>query len=98
MLATIKCEFQGCGYRSKSGFCLNRLTVISDQGVCKYLTKPGWQNPIEEEWKKNTYIPPREDWKEKEKENALLIEEKRGPTVEEFLAGAQEGKDGPPRD
>lgn len=42
MLQTIRCKFQGCGYCSKSGFCLNRLTVINDQGVCEYLTKPGW--------------------------------------------------------
>lgn len=53
----VRCAFQKCGYCSDNGFCLNRLVVISDQGVCTYLTKPGWDQQIEERFK-NTYFPP----------------------------------------
>ena len=84
MLQTIRCKFQGCGYCSKSGFCLNRLTVINDQGVCEYLTKPGWDQQIKEDWMKNTYVPPIE---EEEEEETLAIEEKKGPTVDDILSG-----------
>ena len=45
-MQTIICKVKNCGYCSVSGFCLNRLTVINEQGVCKYLTQPGWENPV----------------------------------------------------
>lgn len=60
----IICYVDKCGYHGKSGFCLNKLTVINDQGVCKYLTKPGWDQKVED-WMKNTYREPKE---EKERE------------------------------
>ena len=47
---------KNCGYCSNNGFCLNRLTVINQQGVCKYLTKPGWDQKIDPKWF-NTNIP-----------------------------------------
>ena len=95
---TVVCKFQGCGFRSKSGFCLNRLLMINNQGVCEYLTKPGWDQPVTEDYLKSTYRPPRKDWEE-QKEEILMIEEqeKKGPTVEELLSGYENGKDGPPR-
>ena len=70
----VRCKFQGCGYCSNSGFCLNRLIVINEQGVCSYLTKPGWDRAIEDEFK-NNYVAPIE---EKEEENA------RAPVKEDF--------------
>lgn len=49
----LKCEIQNCGYRGDNGFCLNRVVVINEQGVCKYLTKPGWDLPVEDRFKSN---------------------------------------------
>ena len=53
----VRCKFQNCGYCSNSGFCLNRLVVINEQGTCEYLTKPGWEQEIEDRFK-NNYKPP----------------------------------------
>lgn len=58
-MQTVICKVRNCGFCSQNGFCLNRLTVINDQGVCKYLTKPGWDQPVQN-WLKNTYTPPEE--------------------------------------
>ena len=55
-MQNVYCLVRNCGYCGKNGFCLNRLTVINDQGVCKYLTKPGWDQPIDEKWY-NIYTP-----------------------------------------
>lgn len=41
-MQNVICGIRNCGYCSASGFCLNRLVVINEQGVCKWLTKPGW--------------------------------------------------------
>lgn len=49
----VVCKIQNCGYCSDSGFCLNRLVVINEQGVCKRLTKPGWEQKVEEKFKNN---------------------------------------------
>ena len=54
ILQTVVCKVKNCGYYSQSGFCLNRLTVINPQGVCDYLTKPGWDKPVDYRFK-NTY-------------------------------------------
>ena len=56
-MQTVICKVQQCGYCSVNGFCLNRLTVINEQGLCKYLTYPGWEKPVED-WMKNTYVRP----------------------------------------
>lgn len=53
----IRCKLQNCGYCSNSGFCLNRLVVINEQGVCEYLTKPGWDQQIEDRFKSNYQSP-----------------------------------------
>jgi len=49
----VVCKVQNCGYCSDSGFCLNRLVVINEQGLCGYLTKPGWEQPVEDRFKNN---------------------------------------------
>lgn len=56
----VRCKFQGCGYCSNSGFCLNRLVVINGQGMCEYLTKPGWDQQVEDIFK-NNYVAPIEE-------------------------------------
>ena len=66
-MQTVYCLVRNCGYcgsngfclnrltviNEQDGFCLNRLTVINEQGVCKYLTKPGWENKVDEKWFNN---------------------------------------------
>lgn len=59
-MQTVICKVRNCGFCSQHGFCLNRLTVINEQGVCKYLTTPGWDQPVED-YLKNTYTPPEKD-------------------------------------
>lgn len=53
MFQEVICKISQCPYRSSSGFCLNRLVVINEQGVCQHLTKSSWQEPIEEKYKSN---------------------------------------------
>lgn len=60
MVQQIVCYVDKCGYHGKNGFCLNKLTVINDQGVCKYLTRSGWDQKVED-WMKNTYREPKEE-------------------------------------
>ncbi len=55
-MQTVICKVRNCGFCSQNGFCLNRLTVINEQGVCKYLTKPGWDNKVDEKWFNNKDI------------------------------------------
>ena len=79
-MQTVICNFKGCGFCSQSGFCLNRLLVINEQGVCKYLTKPGWER-VPEDFEKSTYVKP-----EEEQEKTELLEEKSAAArAEEFL-------------
>ena len=59
-MQNVICKVRNCGYCSASGFCLNRLVVINEQGVCQHLTKSDWQQPIEEKYKSN-YKPPEEE-------------------------------------
>lgn len=56
-MQVVRCNIQNCGFRSASGFCLNRVICINEQGICKYLTKPGWDR-VPQPWEKSTYIPP----------------------------------------
>lgn len=43
-----------CPYRSKSGFCRNRVLCITQNGLCNHIydsngqVKANWTNPIEE--------------------------------------------------
>ena len=59
-MQVVYCKVDNCGFRSQNGFCLNRLTVINEQGVCRYITKPGWDKAIDPKWF-NTYTPPQEN-------------------------------------
>ena len=52
-MQTVYCLVRNCGYCGSNGFCLNRLTVINEQGVCKYLTKAAWENKVDEKWFNN---------------------------------------------
>lgn len=52
----VVCKIQNCGFRSANGFCLNRLVCITDQGICKHLTKEGWNRQVEE-FEKSTWRP-----------------------------------------
>lgn len=42
----VRCTIQRCGYCSENGFCLNRIVVINERGMCDYLTIPGWEEPV----------------------------------------------------
>ena len=65
MFQQIVCKISQCPFCSQSGFCLNRLVVINEQGVCKHLTRPDWQDAIAEEFKSN-YRPPVKEIEDKE--------------------------------
>lgn len=47
------CRISQCPYCSQSGFCLNRVVMINEQGICSHLTKGNWQQPIPNEFKTN---------------------------------------------
>ena len=87
----VVCDFQRCGYRSQSGFCLNKLVKITKEGQCQTLLKPGWNNR-KEEWELSTWNP----WEELEPRESV----KEIPEVEPEKKQDQikDGKDGPPRD
>ena len=55
-MQVVVCKIQNCGFRSANGFCLNRVVCITEQGVCKYLTKEGWDRQVEE-FEKSTWRP-----------------------------------------
>ena len=67
-MQVVYCKVRNCGYCSQNGFCLNRLTVINEQGLCNYLTKPGWDQKIDRKWF-NTY-----DFQEEKEDAAALLE------------------------
>lgn len=64
----VVCNFIQCPFRSSNGFCLNRLTVITEHGMCKHLTRPDWQDPIEDRFKNNYKVA-----NDNAKEEELLI-------------------------
>ena len=75
-MQVVYCKVKNCGFRSQNGFCLNRLTVINDQGVCNYLTKPHWREKVDEKWF-NTHTPENKEEKEEEilsQENTEKVE------------------------
>lgn len=55
-MQNVICAIKDCGYCSVNGFCLNRVVRINEQGVCNFLTKQGWNQQIEEEYK-SVYNP-----------------------------------------
>ena len=52
----VVCKVEICPYRSKSGFCRNRLLKITDNGFCGHIynnygqQNRGWKDPIEDIW------------------------------------------------
>lgn len=90
-MQTVICDFKGCGFCSTNGFCLNRLIKINEQGVCKYLLKPGWDRPVEE-WEKSTY---RKEEKENEEIKAIETDENKSAAAhaKEFLDRSETGKE-----
>lgn len=52
-MQSVVCKIEACPYRSKNGFCLNRVVAINEQGICSHLTKARWQEPIPDEYKSN---------------------------------------------
>lgn len=81
-MQNVICGIRNCGYCSASGFCLNRLVVINEQGVCNWLTKPGWDQEIDEKYKKTAGA-------------RLNLHETE---YEDDQGSDESGKDRPPRD
>ena len=52
-MQVVICKIEACPYRSKNGFCLNRVIQINEQGICNHLTKARWQEKIPDEYKSN---------------------------------------------
>ena len=102
-MQNVFCSIRNCGFNSSSGFCLNRLVVINEQGVCKYLTKEGWEQEVNKQFKSN-FNP----WQEQEEEKKITIAdllESRAPVQTQNETSDKEdqdqnesGKDRPPRD
>ena len=76
-MQTVYCKVRNCGYCGSNGFCLNRLTVINQQGMCKYLTKSGWDQKIDQKWF-NNYDPP-----EEKEDAAALLKDGKGSNQQE---------------
>ena len=53
----VVCYVRNCGYCSSNGFCQNRVVAINLNGTCSYLTKPGWEQQIEEKYKDKRAAP-----------------------------------------
>ena len=51
---TVICKVKDCPYRSKNGFCRNRVLPINESGFCGHIydrnnnIKPNWRQPISE--------------------------------------------------
>ena len=76
-MQVVVCKFQGCGFRSVSGFCMKRVLCVNEQGVCSYLTKQGWDKEVNP-WEKSNWMLPEQEKKaieESEKEPAAVAEE-----------------------
>ena len=89
-MQNVFCSIRNCGFNSSSGFCLNRLVVINEQGVCKYLTKEGWEQEVSKQFKSN-FNP----WQEQEKEEKITISdllESRAPVQTQNQTGADDDK------
>ena len=87
----VVCDLIRCAYRSQSGFYLNRLVKITEQGQCERLLKAGWQEK-KENWQLSTFNPWEVETVREPDEGTPEIEEK------EKQGQIKDGKDGPPRD
>ena len=53
---TVVCNVDQCPYRSKTGFCRNRVLFITLNGLCGHIydkngqIKSNWMNPIDEKF------------------------------------------------
>ena len=50
-MRVVVCKIKNCGFHGEHDFCLNRLVTINEQGVCRHLTRNGWEQPIDSEFK-----------------------------------------------
>lgn len=61
-MVTVVCKIEQCPYRSKNGFCRNRVLLINLNGSCGHIydkngqIKSNWQEPIDERFM-DGYIP-----------------------------------------
>lgn len=94
-MQNVVCKFEKCGSRSKSGFCLNRMVVITEQGQCERLLRQGWDKPIEKEFSSNYNY-----WLAKEEEQRARepVQIPAQISDNEKQDQTNPGKDGPPRD
>lgn len=78
-MQTIVCEAKECGFRSKSGFCLNRFLVINSWAVCNYFaTNPERSKPVPEEQKITNFWKNIKQEEEKEKQGQIKTIEEKG--------------------
>ena len=87
-MQNVFCSVRNCGFNSSSGFCLNRLVVINEQGVCKYLTKEGWEQEVKKQFK-SSFNP----WQEQEEEKKITVAdllESRAPVQTQNETGAED--------
>ena len=87
-MQNVFCSVRDCGFNSDSGFCLNRLVVINQQGVCKRLTKEGWNQEVSKQFK-SSFNP----WQEQEKEKKVTVADllgTRAPVQTQNQTGAND--------
>ena len=94
-MQNVICRFEKCGSRSKNGFCLNRMVVITEQGQCERLLKEGWDKPIEKQFSSNYNY-----WLAKEEEQRVRepVQIPAQIDTEDNQDQNKSGKDRPPRD
>ena len=84
MIQTVICKIPQCPFRSESGYCLNRLTIVNENGVCQHLTRPDWQNAIDKKYM-NNYRPPVNQIEDNagvgDNQEGSEVEEERGTTA-----------------
>lgn len=73
-MQNVVCKFNNCGFCSSNGFCLNRLVVINEQGLCQYLTRAGWDRKVQK-WEKQNYFP--KEWLEIYQGSSQVQEQKQ---------------------
>ena len=55
-MQVVVCKIKNCGFHGEHDFCLNRLVTINEQGVCRHLTRNGWEQPIDSEFKQKVTV------------------------------------------
>ena len=64
---TVFCKVTQCPYRSKQGFCRNKLVSITENGTCGHIydkhgnIKPNWQEKVKEENMQEYYLQEEKD-------------------------------------